>query len=196
MFFCEHLEQGATATVLCFGLGNFFGLLVGGAGGRFLYKLDPRFPALLAGSSAILGCIPFWLLLTTVNDTRPSLYIGVVAVLAGLGSGVTGPIVKATLTNVTLPTARGQAFAIFNLFDDFGRGLGPVFVFLLIHQMGGRTPAFNLGVLGWVVCGIMNSLTYFTVARDERKVQATLAASLHHESCANSDRATNSSEFV
>jgi MFS-type transporter involved in bile tolerance (Atg22 family) len=190
------VEQGATATVLCFGLGNFFGLLVGGGGGRFLYKLDPRFPALLAGSSAILGCIPFWLLLTTIDSTSPVLYIGVVTVLAGLGSGVTGPIVKATLTNVTLPTTRGQAFAIFNLFDDFGRGLGPVFVSLLIFQMGGRTPAFNVGVLGWVVCGILNSLTYLTVARDERKVQATLAASLRHGSCANSDRATNSSEFV
>jgi sugar phosphate permease len=185
------VEQGATATVLCFGLGNFFGLLVGGGGGRFLYRLDARFPALLAGSSAVLGCIPFWLLLTTIDGTSPFLYIGVVAVLAGLGSGVTGPIVKATLMNVTLPTTRGQAFAILNLFDDFGRGLGPVFVSLLIVQMGGRTPAFNLGVLGWVACGILNTLACFTVARDERKVQATLAASLCHVSCSSSDRATN-----
>lgn len=186
------MEQGATTVVLCFGLGNFLGLLVGGGGGSFLYRLDPRFPALLAGSSAILGCIPFWLLLTTINGSSNFLYIGLITVLAGLGSGVTGPIVKATLTNVTLPTTRGQAFAIFNLFDDFGRGLGPVFVSLLIVHLGGRTPAFKFAVLGWVVCGILNSLIYFTVARDERKVQVTLAASLHHASHTISERGTNS----
>lgn len=186
------MEQGATTVVLCFGLGNFLGLLVGGGGGSFLYRLDPRFPALLAGSSAILGCIPFWLLLTTINGSSNFLYIGVITVLAGLGSGVTGPIVKATLTNVTLPTTRGQAFAIFNLFDDFGRGLGPVFVSLLIVHLGGRTPAFKFAVLGWVVCGILNSLIYITVARDERKVQVTLAASLHHASHTISERGTNS----
>jgi len=160
-------------------------MLLGGGGGRHLYTLDPRYPALLAGSAAILGCIPFWLLLNTIDETSPFLYIGVITLLGGLGTGVTGPIVKATLQNVTLPTTRGQAFAIYNLFDDFGRGLGPVFVSLLIVNMGGRTEAFNLGVFGWVICGIFNLLIYFTVERDERKTQATLAASLHYVPFAN-----------
>lgn len=173
--------------MLCFGLGNFFGLLVGGGGGRYLYALDPRFPALLAGSAAILGCIPFWLLLNTIDETSPLLYIVVVTVLGGLGTGVTGPIVKATLQNVTLPTMRGQAFAIYNLFDDFGRGLGPVFVSMLIVNMGGRTPAFNVGVFGWIICGFLNLLIFFTVTVDERKAQATLAASLQYAPFANCD---------
>ena len=49
-------------------------------------------------------------------------WIGVVATSSGLLAGVTGPIVKASLQNVTLPETRGQAFALFNTFDDFGRG--------------------------------------------------------------------------
>jgi MFS-type transporter involved in bile tolerance (Atg22 family) len=154
--------------------------------------MDPRYPALFAGSAAILGCIPFWLLLNTIDETSPFLYIGVITLLGGLGTGVTGPIVKATLQNVTLPTTRGQAFAVYNLFDDFGRGLGPVVVSMLIVSMGGRTPAFNFGVLGWVLCGILNLLIYFTVARDERNTQASLAASLHYTPFANRDEQENS----
>lgn len=153
-------------------------MVVGGAGGSYLYRLDKRFPALLAGSMAILGCFPFWILLNFVNASSSILSIASVSVLAGFCSGVTGPIVKATLQNVTLPTARGQAFAIFNTFDDFGKGLGPVFVAMLISQMGGRTPAFNVGVFGWILCGIFNLCIYLTVERDESQVQATIAAHL------------------
>ena len=156
-----------------------------------MYGLDPRYPALLAGCAAILGCIPFWLLLNTIDETSPFLYVGVITLLGGLCTGVTGPIVKATLQNVTLPNTRGQAFAIYNLFDDFGRGLGPVFVSLLIVNLGGRTLAFNIGVFGWVICGVLNLLIYFTATLDERKAQATLAASLHYVSFANSDDRTS-----
>lgn len=165
-------------TVLIFGLGNFFGLLIGGGGGTYLYRRDKRHPALLAGSFAILGCFPFWILLNHINSTSSIITITAVALSAGLASGVTGPIIKATLQNVTLPQSRGQAFALFNTFDDFGRGLGPVFVAALITNMGGRTQAFNVGVLGWMVCGFFNMLIFFTIERDERVVQLTLLANL------------------
>jgi predicted MFS family arabinose efflux permease len=166
----------ATFTVLWFGLGNFFGLIVGGAGGQYLYRVDKRYPALLAGSMAIFGCAPFWVLLNGVNNNSSFVFIANVALIAGAAAGVTGPIIKATLQNVTLPTMRGQAFALMNTFDDFGRGLGPVFLALLITSAGGRTPAFNLGTMGWVMCGILNIAVFFTAERDERRVQATLAA--------------------
>lgn len=167
----------ATFTVLWFGLGNFFGLVLGGVGGQYLYQVDKRYPALLAGSMAIFGCAPFWVLLNGVNNNSSFVFIAFVALVAGAAAGVTGPIIKATLQNVTLPTMRGQAFALMNTFDDFGRGLGPVFLALLITSAGGRTPAFNLGTLGWVMCGILNSAVFFTAERDEHQVQATLAAS-------------------
>lgn len=168
----------ATFTVLWFGFGNFVGQLVGGAGGQYLYRIDKRYPALLAGSMAIFGCVPFWILLNQVNNTSSFLYLASVSFVSGAAAGVTGPIIKATLQNVTLPNMRGQAFALFNTFDDFGRGLGPVFVAFMITRMGGRTPAFNLGTLGWAVCGFFNLLVFFTADVDERKAQATISASL------------------
>jgi predicted MFS family arabinose efflux permease len=170
--------EGATVVVLCFGIGNFFGMVLGGAGGRYLYRTNPRYPPLFGGIMAIMGCIPFWFLLNDIDSNSHFLTIGTITVLAGIGSGATGPIVKATLQNVTLPTTRGQSFAMYTLFDDFGRGLGPVFVSILIVNLGGRTPAFNIGTLGWIVCGVLNACMFFTVAKDETKVQATLAASL------------------
>jgi sugar phosphate permease len=105
-----------------------------------------------------------------------------VSATAGFMSAITGPIIKATLQNVTLPQARGQAFALFNTFDDFGRGIGPVFVSRMISGLGGRTPAFNVGVVGWAVCGVFNSLIYCTVQRDEELVQSTLFTLLSRQS--------------
>jgi MFS family permease len=170
--------QSATVTVMMFGAGNFLGMLLGGGGGGTLYRIDKRYPAVLAGVSAIAACFPFWILLNHVDASTAWWYTTAVSLTAGLASGVTGPIIKATLQNVTFPETRGQAFALFNVADDFGRGLGPVFISLLITGMGGRTPAFNLGVLGWAVCGLVNLCVFFTVEKDERRVQETIAATL------------------
>ena len=165
--------RAATATILFFGIGNFCGIIIGGIGGDWLYKKDPRFPLLLSGSMAILGCFPLWILVNTtevVDDEIPlfmMIRIGFIAILAGVGSGVTGPIVKSTLQNTTRPNARGQAFALLNTFDDFGRGLGPVFVAMLIINLGGRQTAFNVGIGGWILCGIFNLCMFFTVKEDE-----------------------------
>lgn len=175
---CGLSIQAATGVILVFGLGNFVGMVTGGLGGDYLYKMDARFPNLLSGSMAILGCIPLWILINTTKveeGQEMSSWVGVrvsvISFLAGLGSGVTGPIVKATLQNVTLPNARGQAFALLNTFDDFGRGLGPLFVAMLISGLGGRRVAFNVGIAGWVLCGIFNICIYFTVKKDEETTQ-------------------------
>lgn len=170
--------QAATTILMLFSFGYALGLAVGGAGGKFLYKIDIRLPALLAGGTAIVGCFPLWYLLNNVDSSTPFYVAASSAIVAGIGSAPTGPIIKATLTNVTLPRARGQAFALFNLFDDFGKGLGPYFVSLLIEKLGGRLPAFNVAVFGWTLCGIFNIAIFFTVSRDENVVQSTLSAQI------------------
>eukprot|EP00566_Odontella_aurita_P007471 CAMPEP_0113598736 /NCGR_PEP_ID=MMETSP0015_2-20120614/41757_1 /TAXON_ID=2838 /ORGANISM="Odontella" /LENGTH=695 /DNA_ID=CAMNT_0000506795 /DNA_START=44 /DNA_END=2128 /DNA_ORIENTATION=+ /assembly_acc=CAM_ASM_000160 len=175
---CGMTVEGATLTITAFGFGNFLGILVGGAGGNYLYKIDPRLPSLLSGSSAVLGCFPMWVLINTVDASSSAMYTIAVSVLAGLGSGVTGPIVKSTLQNVTLPNARGQAFAFLNIFDDFGRGLGPVFVATMITSFGGRTPAFNVGVSGWLFCGVLNACIFFTFRSDEERMRRDLTAGM------------------
>ena len=168
----------ATTVLMLFGVGNVIGLVVGGSYGSYIYRIDKRYPALLAGSMAILACAPFWMLLNTVDASTPLWLVSLIAISAGIGSGPTGPIIKATVTNVSLPRERGQAFALFALTDDFGKGLGPYFVSILIVQLGGRVAAFNVGLLGWVICGLANLAIYFTVVQDEAKIQAQVAAEL------------------
>lgn len=193
---CGLPVEGATLIILLFGLGNFLGTIQGGVGSSYLYtRYGSHYPALLSGGAAIAGCIPMWGLINynfdSINGGKNnndiddyfanggdsaitfSTYFtpGIIAIVAGSASGVTGPIVKSTLQNVTMPHMRGQAFALLNTFDDFGRGLGPAFVAWMIQNLGGRTRAFNIGVTGWIVCGILNTMLFCTVERDEEKVR-------------------------
>lgn len=168
----------ATFAILLFGVGNFTGLVLAGVGGEYLYRVDKRYPALLAGSSAVFSCVPFWILLNSVNNNSSFLWIASISLTGGAASGIAGPIIKATLQNVTMPTMRGQAFALYNTADDFGKGLGPVFVAHLITSMGGRTPAFNFGTLAWALCGVLNLAMFFTAEQDEQRVQEMLSAHL------------------
>jgi len=178
--------EGATLVILVFGLGNFIGTLVGGIGSSHLYaRYGPQYPAILSSGAAIAGCLPLWGLINynfdsnqneeedgTVNDGTTTFFVlGSISILAGILSGITGPIVKATLQNVTMPQMRGQAFALLNVFDDFGRGLGPAFVAWMIEKLGGRRKAFNFGICGWILCGILNGLLFCTVEADEEKVR-------------------------
>lgn len=178
---CGLSIQAATTVILVFGLGNFFGMIIGGTGGDLLYKQDSRYPVLLSGSMAIFACFPLWILVNTTHVEEGgditwmmAASTGFVSLLGGIGSGVTGPIVKSTLQNVTLPNARGQAFALLNTFDDFGRGLGPVFVAALIVGLGGRQAAFNLGIGGWILCGLFNCCMFWTIKEDEDNTKAKL----------------------
>lgn len=56
--------------------------------------------------------------------------------------------------------------------------LGPLFVAKLITDVGGRSRAFNLSVLGWLLNGVINSFVFFFVSTDERRVQMDLQASM------------------
>lgn len=192
----QHLSiQTATTMLLLFGFGNFLGMSLGGWGGTLLYTKNVRYPHLLSGCSAILSIFPLFVLInfTPTSTNAPSssspssssslfhyntiLYI-TSAIIAGIGSGVTGPIVKATLTNVAIPTSRGTAFALLNTFDDFGRGLGPLFVAALIQSFhGNRQQAFNAGILGWALCGFFNLAIFFFAQADEQTMRDTLSKS-------------------
>lgn len=129
---------------------------------------------MLAGIAAILGTIPFWILLNSVDATSSLFLTFPVSIVSGLMTGVTGPIVKATLQNVTQPNERGQAFAFLNTFDDFGRGLGPLFIAMMVSGLGGRAQAFNIGTFGWLFCGVLNLVIFCFVRDDEAKIQASL----------------------
>ena len=169
----------ATLTVMIFVIGVLVGIMGGAYGGRKLYAIDVRFPSLLAGVMAMLGSVPLWMLINA-SPVRQSdgftigtweyIWISLTAFLSGFCSGFIGPIIKALLQQVTLSDERGQAFAMFNTFDDFGRGLGPYFVAQLIASIGSRRKAFNVAVLGWALSGLLVFCSFCTIRRDQERL--------------------------
>ena len=167
--------------ILIFSIGNFVVTSIGGIGSLHIYtKYGLRYTARLSGGAAIAGCFPMWALNNYNFSDDSKIMLGLISLVAGALSAITGPIVKSTLQNVSQPQMRGMAFALLNTFDDFGRGLGPAFVAWMIGKFDGRRKAFNIGVCGWLFCGLLNGIgmIYFTVERDEQRARAPSLSSL------------------
>ena len=107
--------------------------------------------------------------------------------------------------NVTLPETRGTAFAFHTLFDgefqgrhsfqhnvinfsktaDIGKGLGPLWVSLLIQASGSRVAGFNAALCGWLVCAFIMFLMCFTVIGDVRRLEAATLAAIQRKTSRN-----------
>mmetsp|Transcript_33129 Transcript_33129/g.65590 ORF Transcript_33129/g.65590 Transcript_33129/m.65590 type:complete len:213 (-) Transcript_33129:328-966(-) len=177
----------ATLTVMALGVGSFFGLILGGYLGQRLYNHSPRLQPLLMGTSTIASCLPLFYLFNSVDvDTGHVTSISV-SVVAGLLAAIASPNVKAVLHNVTLPETRGRAFAFQVIFDDLGRGIGPLFVAQLIKRLGRRQEAFNYGLLGFVVCGLLQIGMFFTLEEDRTYINNQLVAKRRDQERVTSD---------
>ena len=62
-----------------------------------------------------------------------------------------------------------MAFGLFNFFDEFGKGLGPSLVSLIVAKKG-REQTFTMVLLAWLGCGVILMPIAFTVKRAEAKV--------------------------
>ncbi|CAM9392624.1 unnamed protein product [Choristocarpus tenellus] len=165
--------EQATLVMGAFGVGNSMGQVFGAKEGQRLYNKEARFQPMLMAATTLLGTIP-GLGLLQYSGGNVLVYI-TLAITTGILAAVTGPNIRAVLMNVTIPSNRGMAFGMFNLFDDLGRGLGPALVASLVGIMG-RTKAFSVGMTLWVVCGLLLQVMVFTVTKDETRAQADLQA--------------------
>ena len=178
-FFADYLAQdrglgvaAATNVVVVFGAGSVLGSIAGGTGGQWLYNRSPGALAVLMAVTTTCGCFP---LLYVVN-AQPLVSPAGWAFLAGMLTCVTGTNVRAVIIGVNAPETRGTVFAIFNLMDGLGKGLGPAAVASMIASRG-RVYAFNVSLCMWLLCGALLAGIAFTLASDERALQQTLARS-------------------
>ena len=160
----------ATSTMLLCGFGLFLGVLFGGLGGEYAYKKDVRLPIVFGGFCNIIGCFPMYYLINHVSESSSILLIGGMSISTGIFLGALSPNVKSTLTNVSLPTNRGKTFSSLNIFDELGRGFGPMLVSIVISKFG-RRRAFNMSLLGWIISGLLNICSSCFVKEDESRVQ-------------------------
>mmetsp|Transcript_25900 Transcript_25900/g.39198 ORF Transcript_25900/g.39198 Transcript_25900/m.39198 type:complete len:104 (-) Transcript_25900:659-970(-) len=74
---------------------------------------------------------------------------------------------------------RGRANSFLSIIDDLGKGLGPFFFSKMISPLG-RERAFNLSLIGWLIGGTITIGMFFTIRRDEEKVQFEIRDRLEH----------------
>ncbi|EKX53604.1 hypothetical protein GUITHDRAFT_64114 [Guillardia theta CCMP2712] len=162
--------EHSTIVVTCYNLGILGGVIFGGVVGQLIYNIKTSFIAILMGVTTFLGIFPLLWLIYLPVPTPPLLEIIAVALIGGLFTGVTGPCIRAVLLNVNMPETRGSAQALLTLTDDLGKGLGPLFMALLIIGLHGRLVAMSIAVFfGWLLCSILLCTLFFTIEADQVK---------------------------
>jgi MFS family permease len=183
--------ESATLLVTLFGAGAILGGFFGGLlGGRLYRQRTSRLPA-LCGAAVLAGIAPILLI---INWTGAEVDLGwamaKLAVLEGPGPSIAVPAVvgfigavvaampssnvKAVLMNVNLPENRGTILGVFNLADDLGKGLAPFVLGSVLAVALGRTMAYNIAVLTWLVCGAAWIVLIKVFPRDVERLETTL----------------------
>jgi predicted MFS family arabinose efflux permease len=163
--------EAATLVIMIIGAGVIIGLVLSGVFGQMFYRIHPRYLPLYFGITTIAGVVPTLVLLNRpVFAAGGGLQYAAAAALAfftGVIISQASSPVRTILLNVNAPETRGSIFSIFNLVDDLGRGLGPLFVSMLIVAFG-RQAAFNITILLWVPTGLVAFLLIRSFPRDEK----------------------------
>lgn len=167
----------ATTLTLVFGVGATLGGLIGGFVGEALYRRRPTLLPFSIGCAILLGAIPWFLLLGIEFPSVPGWSSfplpALLGFLAGLIATYPSPNVKAVLLNVNPPEHRGSVFAVFNLTDNLGKGIGPLLGAVMIEAFG-YSSAMNLSVAAWIPCGLIYLLIIKTLRPDLTALQAYL----------------------
>jgi len=85
--------------------------------------------------------------------------------IAGGFMAIPGPNIRAVLMDINESQARGTVFSALTLFDDLGKGFGPMVIVFLITLFGRRV-AFTLTYLLWIVSGTLIYQLRFHLTRD------------------------------
>ncbi|KAF4667914.1 hypothetical protein FOL46_002267 [Perkinsus olseni] len=87
----------------------------------------------------------------------------------------------AILLNVNPPQHRGTVFAVYSVLDDLSKGVGTLFVSLLIPYTGGRAVAYQFTLVVWLVCGLLLIPVVNSLQEDELYMQRTLREQQHRK---------------
>jgi predicted MFS family arabinose efflux permease len=170
-------KEMASLIFLVLGIGSLMGGLGFAYVGEWLYKKQPRYMPLMCGAGVLLGIIPSFLLINMSLENM-TLYLGL-GFFTGFLVSVASANVNAILMNVNRPEHRGSVFAVFNITNNLGQGLGPAIGGLLIPL--GQLFMMNFAILWWVPCGLLLLVVarYITADRDAlRKLLGERAAQM------------------
>lgn len=170
-------KEAATVITMVIGLGSILGSILGGWLGDRIYRKSPRMLPIFSGIIILIGVIPsFYLMSMEVSGVKEIAQM-IKPLIAGFCMGfmiiLPGPNAKAILLNVNPPEQRGSVFAIHNLSDCIGKGLGPALGGLLIGVVGYKYTMY-ISVLMWIPCGIIYMMMSLTINKDLRRLNEHL----------------------
>lgn len=156
----------ATATGLweMFGIAAVIGALLWAVAGDWLFNRRPRYAALLCTVVIALGMLPLFALFNG-EWTQYGDYL-LLTICGGLLISVASSNIRAFLMNVNPPEERGSAFAIYNLMDTIGKGLGPAVGGLILVASHDYRLMLNFSVALWGLCAIIFCGVVFTIDQD------------------------------
>lgn len=150
-------EKGFTVGVAMtiyavFGIGGVLGTIGGGVLGGRLFARRPRLQPALAGVATLAGAVATLAILYLVPaEPLPVAIAGLLG--AGLAS-VTSSNMRNMLLAVNAPEQRGPIFAVFNLTDAVGFGVGQYVAGTLAVAVG-TTAALGISFAFWIPCGLI-----------------------------------------
>lgn len=148
-----------------FGIGSVVGGLAWAALGDKLFQKDPRLQPLLCTVGILVGTIPCYLLINL--PLTSFLPLAILAVLGGITISTASANNKAILMNVNRPEHRGSVFAVFNVTDNIGKGVGPALGGVLLAVSGNNYRfMMNTAISFWILCGALFIGVIFFISRD------------------------------
>lgn len=158
--------DAVTATSLweIFGVITVLGTLLWASVGDWLFNRRPRDAALLCTIVIALGMLPMFALFN-VEWPQYQQYV-LLAVCGGLLICVASSNIRAFLMNVNPPEQRGSAFAVYNLTDTIGKGVGPALGGMILATSHDYQLMLNIAVSFWVVCVVIFLGVVFTIDED------------------------------
>lgn len=152
------------------GLGGFMWALVGD---KVFHWRAAYLPAMCA-SGIFIGIIPCALIFNGVFTSFTACTL--MALLSGVLISVPSSNCKAILMNVNRPEHRGRVFALYNLCDNIGKGLGPAFGGVVLSATASYATMANSAIALWLLCGCLFSLMVFTLGKDRQACMQHLHA--------------------
>lgn len=175
VFIVDYYEQAYSLTkteasgLLTFAaIGIMIGTVLGGIIGQRLYNKKHTYLPLFGMSAILLGIIPCLILLYSKEFSK-SFWFVPFNLITGIIIALPVSNIRTILINVNPPWRRSAAFALYNLTDDLGKGLGPAMSAGLLYLIPDRTTAFTVSILFWLPCGLLWLPALFTFEKDEIK---------------------------
>lgn len=172
----------ATMVLLVLGIASVLGSLIGGIIGDYAEKKKKGGRAIITGLAIFLGMIVTIFIILYPIPSHPSLIEWIFLVIYSLLFiqliSYAGPNVRAIISQVNLPEDRGTVFGVFNILDNVGKAIGPLFGGLLIEYLrsiGYSVPqaymwTMIIASLFWIPCSLIWIVIYKTYPRDREEI--------------------------